>query len=512
MLRAHCLRRLSSAKVIVSSSNVLYSSRRWKSGKVYDSPEEALKESGFKDGSTLLAGGFGLSGIPMSTIFAIEYLGFKDLTVVSNNCGTDKWGLGILLNKKRVKKVVASYVGENAEFERQYLTGELELELTPQGTLAEKLRAGGAGIPAFFTPTAAGTIIQEGGFPMKYNADKTIAILSKPKEKRDFAGKSYVMEESIRGDLSIVKAWRADTFGNLQWKGTSRNFNPDVAMAGKFTIAEVEEIVPVGTIPPSEVHLSGAYISAIVKTDAPKLIERRTVQTDSAAEDKNAKAATPEALMRDRIAKRASLELKDGMNVNLGIGIPTLIPKLLPKGMNIMFQSENGLLGMGPYPVAGTEDSDLINAGKETITMVPGASLFSSSQSFAMIRGQHIALTILGAMEVSKNGDLANWIIPGKLVKGMGGAMDLVSCGTRVVVTMEHTAKKNAHKILDKCNLPLTGRNVVDTIITELAVFKVEDKKNLVLIEIVDGVTVDELKAKTGCSFTVSKDLKSYQQ
>jgi 3-oxoacid CoA-transferase len=480
---------------------------------VYDSPEAALKASGIKDGVTLLAGGFGLSGIPMSTIEAIDKMGIKDLTVVSNNCGTDKWGLGTLLNKKRISKVIASYVGENAEFERQYLSGEIELILTPQGTLAEKLRAGGAGIPAFFTPTGAGTLVSEGGFICQYNADKTAKKVTAKKEVRAYNGKDYVLEDSITGEVAIVKAHKADKFGNLWWRGTSRNFNPDVATAGKFTIAEVDEIVETGSFEPSEVHLPGIYVQAVVKTSAPLMIERRTVMPKGGDGNSSPKALSPADVVRERIAQRCALELKAGMNVNLGIGIPTLIPKLLPQGMVVQFQSENGLLGMGPYPEDGKEHADLINAGKETVTMVPGASLFSSSQSFAMIRGKHVDLTVLGAMEVAPNGDLANWIIPGKLVKGMGGAMDLVSSGTRVIVCMEHCAKKDAHKILQACKLPLTGKQVVDCIITELAVFNVHKQAGqLELIEILDGVSVEELKRKTGCDFIVSKNLKPYRQ
>ncbi len=216
------------------------------------------------------------------------------------------------------------------------------------------------------------------------------------------------------------------------------------------------------------------------------------------------------AWTRDQLAERAARELKDGFYVNLGIGIPTLVANYIPEGMVVTLQSENGMLGMGPFPFAGEEDADLINAGKQTITELPETSYFSSADSFAMIRGGHIDLSILGAMEVAENGDIANWMIPGKLVKGMGGAMDLVAGVKRVVVVMEHANKHGQSKVLKACTLPLTGTKVVERIITDLCVFDVKPGgAGLELLELAPDVTLEEVTAKTEASFTVSEKLKS---
>ena len=234
-------------------------------GKVFDSIQDAIRD--IHDGATLVVGGFGLCGIPENLIIALRDQGSKDLTVVSNNCGVDGWGLGLLLENKQIKKMVASYVGENKTFEAQYLSGEIEVDLVPQGTLAERIRAGGAGIPAFYTATGVGTPIAEG------------------KEVKEFEGRKYIMEKGIVGDFALVKAWKADPFGNLVFRKTSRNFNPLAATAGKTTIVEVEELVGVGELDPDEIHTPGIYVQRIVKgARYEKRIERLMVQSVNGGE------------------------------------------------------------------------------------------------------------------------------------------------------------------------------------------------------------------------------------
>ena len=245
--------------------------------KVYKSAREACAD--IPSGATMLIGGFGLCGIPENCIVALKELGTKDLTVISNNCGVDDFGSGVLLQTHQIKKMVSSYVGENKEFERQYLHGELEVELVPQGTLAERIRAGGAGIPAFYTPTGVGTAIAEGGLPMLHDKDTNVVKASEPKDVRVFDGKMYVLERGITAEYALVKAWKGDALGNLVYRHTAANFNPMMAMAGKTTIAEVEELVEVGELDPNHVHTPGIFVQRIFKGETfEKRIERRTTR------------------------------------------------------------------------------------------------------------------------------------------------------------------------------------------------------------------------------------------
>ncbi|MDQ0634716.1 3-oxoacid CoA-transferase subunit A [Arthrobacter pascens] len=259
--------------------------------KVVASAEEAVAD--IPDGASLAVGGFGLCGIPVALIDALHRRGTKDLETVSNNCGVDDWGLGVLLRDGRIRRTVSSYVGENKEFARQYLSGELEVVLTPQGTLAEKLRAGGAGIPAFYTKAGVGTQVSDGGLPQKYDPDGGIAIASAAKEVRTFDGVDYVLEESLTPDFGLVHAWKGDRHGNLVFHATAMNFNPLCAMAGRITIAEVEELVEPGELDPEHVHTPGIFVQRVVLAgQTEKRIEKRTVSLAAGSASHPPAAAT----------------------------------------------------------------------------------------------------------------------------------------------------------------------------------------------------------------------------
>ncbi|KAJ5834233.1 hypothetical protein N7447_000259 [Penicillium robsamsonii] len=456
--------------------------------KVFKDADAAVAD--IKSGSTVLSSGFGLCGV----------------AAVSNNAGSaGKGGLSTLSQNGQINRLILSYLGNNKALEKKYLTGHIAIELCPQGTLAERLRAGGAGIPAFFTPTGAHTFIQEGKIPVRMDESGKVLETGKPRETREFNGKTYLMEEALTGDVAILRAWKADEAGNCVFRYTTKAFGPIMAKAATLTIVEAENIVPVGSIDPNDVDLPGIFVDRIVPATDDKHIEIRKLRSGEATATGSAKDAAQ--IQRELIGRRAAKELKPGFYVNLGVGIPTLAPSFLPKDVKVWIQSENGILGMGDYPTEQELDPDIINAGKETVTLVPGAATFDSTESFGMIRGGHVDVSILGALQVSANGDLANYMIPGKVFKGMGGAMDLISNPdkTKIVVATSHVAKDGSPKIVQKCSLPLTGANVVSTIITDLVD---RGTGELTLTELAPGVEVEEVQLKTDAKFQIADTLE----
>lgn len=438
-------------------------------------PQISLQEAVafVKDGDTLLQGGFGMTGNPVHLMHALAETSTKDLTFIGNNVGEAGIGGGRLLRNGQLKKMIGSFFTSNPEAVKAAQDGVVAYELLPQGTLAEALRAGGAGIGAFYTPTSAGT------------------ELAKGRETKIFDGKEQVLIPGIRGNVAFIRAWRADTAGNLQYRMTEQNFNLAMATAADLVIAEVEEIVPVGEILPEQVHTPGCYIDYLVQA---------TLTLEDLGSSASISSGKKPSAMRMNMAKRALAELKKGDVVNLGIGIPTLVADLITPEDGIILHTENGMLGVGPAPADGGAMTYPVNAGKIPVTALPGSSYFDSSASFAMIRGKHVDIAVMGGLEVDEQGNLANWAVPGQPLLGVGGAMDLASGAKILIITMMHTERDGSPKIVPSCELPLTALQAVDMIITDLAVFKFIDSK-LTLIELMPGATLEDVKAKTSASF-----------
>ncbi|KAJ9092378.1 hypothetical protein QFC21_006880 [Naganishia friedmannii] len=469
-------------------------------GKLYPSADEAIKE--LKSGITVLSAGFGLCGTAETIITAMaKRKDLQDLTVVSNNAGNaGDDGLSPLVKSKQIKKCILSYLGQNKALQDAYLGGEITLELNPQGSLADRLRAAGAGQPGFYTRTGAGTFIETGGIPQLLskkdgNKEQTVLVPGNKKQVAEYDGKKYLFEPAIHGDVAILRAWKVDKAGNCVFR-------------------QAENIVEVGEIAPMDIDLPGIYIDRIVPATVNKKIEvvvlRDEEKDSSQTPNKQEAPKTPARLRREKIARRAAKELKNGMYCNLGVGMPVLAASFLPPGTEIWLQSENGILGMGPYPTQNQVDADIINAGKETVTLLPGASVFDSSESFGMIRGGHVDVSILGAMEVASNGDLANYMIPGKLVKGMGGAMDLCSNPdkTKIVVVTDHLDKHGNSKIVAECSLPKTAVGCVSRIITDLAVFDIDREHGVMtLVELAKGVELEHVQKVTSAPFKVAENV-----
>ena len=429
-----------------------------------------------ESGATILVGGFGMTGNPVHLLHALAERDVRDLTYIANNVGEAGLGGGRLLRNGQIKKAIGSYFTSNREAVEAAQSGAMEVELIPQGTLAEALRAGGAGLGGFFTPTAAGTVLADG------------------REIRQINGIEQVFQPALRGDVALIRAWKADTAGNLVYRMTEQNFNRAMATAADLVIAEAEFIVPVGELDPNEIHTPGCYVDYLVQAHT-------TLEELGSSASVNASTRKADDA-RLAMARRALAELAPGDVVNLGIGIPTLVADLITPEHGIIMHTENGMLGVGPSPVDGGALDYPVNAGKIPVTALPGASYFDSADSFAMIRGGHVDVAIMGGLQVDEAGNLANWAVPGKPLLGVGGAMDLASGAKRLMITMTHTNRDGSSKVVPHCTLPLTTRAAVDVIITDLAVFKYPDGQ-LTLVEVMPGATVAEVQAKTDAEFAI---------
>ena len=434
-----------------------------------------------KPGDRLLVGGFGMTGAPVSILEALAELGTVDLEFVGNNLGEAGMGGGKLLRNGQISKAIGSFFTSNIEAVEAAQKGDITTELLPQGTLAEAIRAGGAGLGGFFTPTSAGT------------------LLAANRETRMIGGVEMVFVPPIRGNVALIRAWRADTCGNLQYRMTENNFNQVMATAADYVVAEVEEIVAPGKLSPECIHTPGCFVDALVQYH----IQADDLGSSSkvTAEEKN---SSPKRLA---MAKAALAEIKAGDIVNLGIGIPTLVAEFIDPAMGITLHTENGMLGIGPSPTTGGALDYPVNAGKVPVTAVPGTSYFDSSSSFAMIRGGHVDVAIMGALQVDQAGNLANWAVPGKPLLGVGGAMDLAAGAKKLVVTMSHTDPEGNSKVVPQCSLPLTASSVVDVIITDLAVFEV-NAEGLILRNLMPGVSLDRVREHTDAPFEIADTLE----
>ena len=442
------------------------------------------------DGATVCLSGFGpVRNRAMGLIKALSQRPeVKNLTIIANSFHQDDFA-----KQNQVKKLIAAFGGSvyrrgEDPMEEQIRTGVVKFEPTPQGILVERLRAGAAGIPAFYSPVGTDTVVAEG------------------KERRTFDGREYILETALRPDFAFVRAQKADESGNLVNLGSSLNFLPTMAAAAKITIAEVDEIVPVGAISPEDVDVPGIHVHRIIKYDKSMDDElalaegQRRARRDVSHEEKP-------GLTRELMALRTARLLKPGQFVNLGMGLPTMVGNFINVDDGVMLHAENGIIGYGPTPA----DEDKVwyhyNAQSQLVSVLPGASFFSSLDAFTMARGGRLDVVILGGMQVSEKGDLANWWAPYMAAGGMGGAMDLCTNVPELIVIMEHTTREGEKRILNSCEYPLTAAHCVTKIVTDLALIEVTSD-GLVLRETAPGVSPEYIQERTEPKLIIAPDCK----
>lgn len=460
--------------------------------KVFASPEQAIAD--IPDGATIAIAGFSVGHrFATSLILALRDKGTKELCLVCNSLGDPGATRGqILAENKQVKKLIAAFSvrpGTPTASEEQIVSGEMAVELVPQGILVERCRAGGAGIPAFYSPTSVGTALVEG------------------KEIREFDGKPHVLEHAIHVDYAFLRGYRADRLGNVQFRGGSQNFNPSFAKAARVAIVEVDEIVEPGGIPPELIDLPGIFVSRVVKTTQ-AVDGKAWRRPERRPSDKPRLYNGKPALTRAGIAKRAAALVKEGTYVNLGVGIPTMVSNYL-QSRDVILHAENGVLGYGEMVSGENEiDPDIYNAAGQFVALKPGASFFDSVTSFEMARGGRIDTVILGAYEVDQHGNVANWSTSDAKRGGIGGAMDLLSGKGELIIVMEHSDSKGRPKLRRECTYPLTGKGCVSYVVTDLALLHWQDGR-FVLKEVAPGFTPREVMDLTEMEIAAGPDIQT---
>ncbi|MGH2364015.1 MAG: 3-oxoacid CoA-transferase [Chloroflexota bacterium] len=458
--------------------------------KVFPSPEAAVAD--VPNGSLIGVGGFGVAHrYPTSLLTALrDSTNATDLGLVGNTPGAPgdlRFDLTVAGRVSRLLQGFAPRPGQPA-IDEAIATGRLTIEIVPQGTMVERCRAAAAGIPAFYTPTAAGTLVAEG------------------KDVRYFDGKPYVMERALALDYAFVRAYRADSLGNTQFREASQNFGPSFCKAARVAIVEVDEVVDVGAIAPDDVDLPGIFVDRVIKKtiDVPHNPSGGQLRRRPAESAKKYLGRT--ALTRSAIARNAASLLPSGAYVNLGIGIPTMVSNYLA-GRDVILHAENGVLGYGEMVSGDGVDPDVYNAGGQFVTLTPGASFFDSVTSFEMARSGRLSAVILGGFQVDAEGSLANWKTD-ESRGGVGGAMDLVAGGCTLIVTMEHRDSRDRPKLVRACQYPVTARSCVDIVVTDLAILRRQRGATTFALEaIAPGFTVEEVLALTDMDLRVAGEV-----
>ena len=460
------------------------------SGKVM-SAAEAIAD--IPDGASIALAGFGVSHrYPSTLITALRDAGPRGLTVYCNGLGQPGFPTGSLLAANhQISRLVTSFSarpGVVTEEEKQIAAGEMELEMVPQGTLVERMRAGAAGIAAFYTPTGYGSAVAEG------------------KDIRYFDGKPYVLERGIRCDYALVRAQQADEMGNLVFRGGSQNFNVSFAKAARVAIVEAEEIVPAGAIDPENVDLPGVFVARVVPVTVRMDVKNLPMRANRPASSARSYLGKP-GLTREEIGRRVAALLPDGAVVNLGAGLPTQVANFVTS-RPVILHAENGMLNYGGFARGESFDPDYHDAGGYFVTMRDGASFFDSVTSFEIARGGRLHAVVLGTYQVGGNGDLANWSAPGQIGGGIGGAMDLAAGARHVIAMCEHADSAGRPKLVDRVSYPVTAPGCVDYVVTDLALLRRPSREagtGFVLEEIAAGFTVDEVLSLTGMQVTVAE-------